>query len=72
MDLKTAANRNADMTCPNQPPKTAMGAARIGSIVQTQIDIATIENAKPEIPCTRPAMAAPIASIHMSLIDESY
>jgi len=39
---------------------------------QIQNDMATIENAKPEMPCTSPAMAAPIARIHMSLIDETY
>ena len=52
------------MICPVTPPNTAMTAACCGSMPHTQMDIATIEKAKPEMPCTRPATAAPAASIH--------
>src|SRR5687768_16757894 len=58
--------RIAEMTCPNQPPNTAIGAASNGSRPHTQIDTATIEKAKPEMPCTRPATAAPNANSHSS------
>ena len=54
------------MTCPNHPPNTAITAANFGSMPQTQIETATIENANPEMPCTRPAMAAPAARSHSS------
>ena len=55
--------RIAEITWPNQPPKTAITAANFGSSPHTQMDTATIENANPEMPCTSPAMAAPTAKI---------
>ena len=58
----------AEMTWPNHPPKTAMAAASLGSIPHTQIDIATIANAKPEMPCTKPATAAPNANSQSSIV----
>jgi hypothetical protein len=58
--------RSAEITWPNQPPKTAIGAAINGSMPHTQIDIATIAKANPEMPCTSPAIAAPNASSHNS------
>src|SRR5688572_31383928 len=58
--------RMAEITWPNQPPNTAIGAAISGSIPHTQIDIATIAKANPEMPCTRPATAAPNANSHNS------
>ena len=42
--------RIAEMTCPNHPPNTAIGAAISGSMPHTQIDMATIANANPEMP----------------------
>ena len=54
--------RIAEMICPVTPPNTAMTAASCGSTPHTQMAIATIANAKPEMPCTKPPTAAPIAS----------
>ena len=53
------------MICPVRPPNTAITAASCGSTPHTQIDIATIAKAKPEMPCTRPATAAPTANTHI-------
>ena len=53
-----------EMICPVRPPNTAITAASCGSTPHTQIDIATIAKANPEMPWTRPATAAPTASIH--------
>ena len=42
--------RRAEINWPVQPPKTAMTAASAGSTPHTQIDIAAMAKAKPEIP----------------------
>ena len=56
--------RIAEMIWPVTPPNTAITAASCGSTPHTQIAIATIAKAKPEMPCTRPPTAAPTARIH--------
>ena len=60
--------RMAEMIWPGEPPNTAITAASWGSTPQTQMAIATIANAKPEMPWTSPATAAPKANTHNSLI----
>jgi len=42
-----------------KPPKTAHEAARCGSIVHAQTDMASMEKAKPDNPWAKPARAAP-------------
>ena len=53
---------SAATTCPVSEPNTAITAATRGSMPQTQKDMATMPNAKPESPCTNPATAAPTTS----------
>src|SRR5262249_2932729 len=59
---------STEMICPVQPPKTAITAANWGLTPQTQIDTATIAKANPEIPCTNPAIAAPIPKNQVSIV----
>ncbi len=53
---------NSPITWPTSEPKTAITAASFGSSAQTQIAIDTMLKAKPDRPCTKPAITAPAIS----------
>ena len=59
MPPATHPDRRRDLA--GYPTKDRHHRGQLGSTAQTQMDIATIANANPEMPCTRPATAAPTA-----------
>ena len=63
--MKPRRTRIAEMIWPVRPPNTAITAASWGSTPHTQMAIATIAKAKPEMPCTRPPTAAPTANTNI-------
>ena len=69
--MPPAAHPNDGDDLAVRPPNTAITAANWGSTPQTQIDMAAMAKANPEMPCTRPATAAPTANTHICPIVSS-